>query len=153
MPFGVKAQTDILVLKKNGMHVRTYTTGSQMTMKTIYDQWFSGMITNMRHDSVYLNGMPFHFKEIAAIHVLRINFANTILAGGMLVSGGGIFLLGAVNGIYRGDDSKDWYTTSGLITGGALLIGGFLLTRTHNKNYRIGRKFALEYLTLNPNKN
>jgi len=152
VPFLAKAQTDLLILKKRGMHVTTYTTGSELVMETVYQQWFQGTITDMRHDSIFLNGIAFHYKEIATLKARHINFSNTILAAGMMVAGGGIFVLGAVNGLYRKDNSKDWYTRSGLITGGALLAGGFLLTKTRSKQYHLGRRFKLEYLSLNPNK-
>jgi len=152
VPFLAKAQTDLLILKKGGGQVQTYTTGSELMMETVYHQWFHGIITEMRHDSVFLNGLPFHYKEIATIKRAHVNFANTVLAAGMMVTGGGIVVLGAVNGAYRGDKSKDWYTHSGIITSGALLVGGFLLTKTRSRKYAIGRKFTLDYLTLNPAK-
>jgi len=145
-----KAQSDLLVLKKRGMHVATYTIGSELTMQTIYNQWFLGTITDMRNDSVFVNGIPFHYKEIAGIRESHINFSNTVLSAGMMVAGGGIFVLGAVNGLYRGDKTKDWYTSSGLITGGILLAGGFLLSKTRSKTYHIGKKFQVEYLVLQP---
>jgi hypothetical protein len=148
LPFFANAQTDVLVLKKRGMEVRSYTIGSELMMRTIYNQWFQGNITNMRNDSLFLNGLPFHYKEIAAIRRMNLHFANTILPAGMMVAGAGIFVLGAVNGLYRGDKSKDWYTTSGLITGAALVVGGYLLTKTRVKNYRIGKIFTLDYLVI-----
>ena len=142
------AQTDLLILKKRGMNVSTYTIGSELTMKTVYDQWFQGTITNMRNDSVFINGLPFHYKEIAGIRTTHVNFGNTLVPSFMMVAGAGTFVLGAINGLYRHDQSKDWYTTSGLISGAALLVGGYLLTQTRVKNYRIGKKFTLDYLTL-----
>lgn len=152
LPFVVSAQTDILVLKRKGANVATYTIGSELTMQTVYNQWFHGYISDMRHDSIVINGIAFHYKEIAAVRRDRYNFGNTIAATGMMIAGGGIFLLGAVNGLYRKDNSKDWYTTSGLITGAALGVGGFLLTKTRHKTYHMGRRFSMEYLVLNPNK-
>jgi hypothetical protein len=152
MPFLAKAQTDLLILEKGGSQVTTYTVGLELNMQTIYDQWMEGTITDMRHDSVFLNGMPFHYKEIMAVRIGHVNFGNTVLPAGMMVAGAGIFVLGAVNGLYRGDKSKSWYTTSGLVTGAALLVIGYLLTRTRSRVYKLGGRFKLQYLTLNPNK-
>jgi len=152
LPVLSEAQTDLLILKDRRMNVHTYTVGTELVLKTIYDQWFQGTITDMRHDSLLINGTAFHYREIAAIRIMHNNFSNSVLAAGMMVAGGGIFVLGAVNGLYRGDKSKDWYTGSGLITGGALLVAGFLLTKTRYKTYRLGGKYKLEYLVLNPNK-
>ena len=152
LPASGKAQTDLLILKNRGMNVRTYTVGTELDMKTVYDQWFQGTITDMRHDSIFVNGQPFHFKEIAAILKMTPTFSNTVLAAGMMVAGAGSLVLGAVNGAYRHDSSKDWYTSRGLALGVGLLAGGFLLTKTRHKTYRIGRKYTLDYLVLNPNK-
>ena len=152
LPAFTSAQTDLLVLKNKGMDVRTYTVGTDLTMKTIYDQWFQGTITDMRHDSIFVNGQPFHYKEIAAILRMTPTFSNTVLAAGMMVTGAGMIVLGAVNGAYRGDKSKDWYTSSSLILAPALIVGGYLLTKTRHKTYRMGRKYTLDYLVLTPDK-
>jgi hypothetical protein len=152
LPVFVRAQTDLLILKNKGMHVFTYTTGAGLIMETIYNQWIEGTITDMRHDSLYINGAAFHYREISAIRIMHNNFSNSVLSAGMMVAGGGIFVLGAVNGLYRGDKSKDWYTSSGLITGSALVVVGYLLTKTRSRTYRLGKKYRLEYLVLNSNK-
>ena len=99
IPFLTRAQTDILVLKKRGAHVRTYTVGDALYMETIYHQWFNGTITEMRHDSVYLDGMPFHYQEIRTIRRTHYNFGNTVLPYGMIAAAAGILVLNAVNGV------------------------------------------------------
>jgi hypothetical protein len=155
LPFFGRAQTDLLILENHGSQVRTYTVGTDLEMETIYQQWFQGMITGMSHDSVFVNGMAFDYKEIAAVRISHINFSNTVLSTGMMVAAGGIFVLGAVNGLYRGDPAKSWYTTSGLVTGAVLLAGGFVLSRTRSGIYTIGKKYTLQYLVLgadNPGK-
>jgi len=148
IPFVAIGQNDVLVLKKRGYHLRSYTIGDELTMKTVYDQWLTGTITNMRNDSIFLNGNPFNFKEIAAIKRTHVNFGNTTLPFGMMGTGFGIFFLGAFNGLYRHDQAKDWYTKSGVITGASLLVAGYALTFTKKKIYRIGGRYKLDYLQL-----
>lgn len=148
IPFFTKAQTDVLVLKKRGYHVRSYTVGDELTMETVYRQWLSGTITQLRHDTVFLNGEGFHFKEIRSIRRTHYNFGNTVLPYGMMAAAGGILVLNAVNGAYRHDKAKDWYTKSGIITGAALLVGGFILSRTTRTVYHLGGRFKLDYLEL-----
>lgn len=148
IPFFTKAQTDILVLKKRGYHVRSYTVGDELTMETVYKQWISGTITLLRHDTVFVNGLGFHFKEISAIRRTHYNFGNTVLPYGMMATAGGFVVLNAVNGAYRHDKAKDWYTKSGIIGSAALLVGGFALTRTTRKTYHLGHRFKLDYLEL-----
>jgi hypothetical protein len=137
-----------LVLKKRGALVHTYTVGEQLIMETVYHQWFNGTITELHHDSVYLNGMPFHYKEIRTIRRTHYNFGNTVLPYGMFAAAAGILVLNAVNGALRHDEAKDWYTHSGIVTGIALVVGGFILTRTTRSTYHLGHRFTLDYLEL-----
>jgi hypothetical protein len=70
----------------------------------------------------------------------------------LMIAGGGVLLLNAVNGAYRGDKAKSWYTSGSIITAAALIIGGFLLTKSRFKTYHLGKKYTLEYLALDLDK-
>ena len=147
----IRAQRDMIVLEKNGNNVKTYSEGIDISFETIYHQWFNGMITAVRHDSIFIDGFPFHYKEIATIKKERksLNYeADGVL---LMVAGGGVILLGAVNGWYRGDNAGSWYTATSYITAGALLIGGYLLTKARYKYYHLGKKYKLTYISLDPN--
>jgi hypothetical protein len=153
LPICCFSQTDLLMLKKKGAHVITYSQGMQINMETIYQQWFDGTISSIRHDSVFLDGVPFHYKEIMAIQRQRkgLNYkADGII---LMAAGGGVLLLGAVNGLYRGDPANTWYAPASYIAAGTLLVGGFVLTRLETKKYVIGKKYTLEYLDLDPHTN
>ena len=145
IPFLSYAQHDVLVLQKKGMHVRSYTIDDPLIFETVYGQWFTGVIDDLRHDTVYINGQAFSYKEIAAIQRMK---SGSYLGKMMMLAGGGFFAIGAVNGLLRKDDAKDWYTTSGYIIGGTLLVGGFLLTQMKSKYYRLGGKYKLIYLQI-----
>lgn len=147
-----RAQTNLLVLEKNGSNVKTFSAGMDITMETIYHQWFDGIITIIRNDSVYINGFPFHYKEIATIKRERkkLNYeADGVI---LMAAGAGVLLLGAVNGWYRGDNAGSWYTATSYITAGALIIGGYLLLKARYKYYHLGKKYTLKYLELDYNK-
>jgi hypothetical protein len=147
-----RAQTNLLVLEKNGENVKTYSAGVDITIQTIYHQWFDGVITAIRNDSIFVNGFPFHYKEIEVIRKDRkkLNYeADGVL---LMVAGGGVILLGAVNGLYRGDKAGSWFSTTSYITAAALLVGGYLLARSRYKYYRIGKKYTLDYLALDLNR-
>ena len=148
----VCGQTNVVILEKNGANVKTYAAGMNITFETIYHQWFDGVITAIRHDSVFINDYPFHYKEIATIQAERKSLNYTEDGVLLMVAGGGVLLLGAVNGAYRGDNAKTWYSSGSFITAGALLVTGFLLTRSRYKNYHLGKKFTLEYLALDLDK-
>jgi hypothetical protein len=65
-----------------------------------------------------------------------------------MIAGGGVMVLGAVNGLYRGDPPKDWYKPSGYITAGVLTALGFWMKKTADKKYVIGKKHKLVVLQL-----
>src|SRR5882757_3871167 len=92
-PFFAQAQTDILVLKKRGRHILSYTTGDKLTMETVYRQVFTGKITEMRHDSIFLDGQPWHYKEIANIRRVRMRSGFLMIGTGMMYAGGGFLVL------------------------------------------------------------
>ncbi len=153
LPFSSLAQSDVLELKKHGANQKVYAPGMSFTMETIYHQWLDGTITAIRNDSVFLNGIPFHYKEIARIRSERKKFNYTTNGTILLVAGGGVLLLGAVNGLYRGDQFKDWYKPSGFITAGAFIALGLLMRSAAYRKYTLGKKYSLAYLALSANKN
>ena len=67
--------------------------------------------------------MIIHFtiKEIATIKLERKNLNYNEDGVILMAAGGGVLLLDAVNGAYRGDKVKAWYTSGSFITAGALL--------------------------------
>lgn len=150
--FSLAQSDDIVILKRNGSNIKTYGTGLYFNMQTIYDQWFNGVITAVRHDSIFLNGFPFHYKEISAIRRERTKLNYVVDGTILMLAGGGLLFLGAFNGILRSDVISQWYTPANLIVSGSLLAGGFLLRNAHSKKYVLGKKYTLEYFSINPNK-
>jgi hypothetical protein len=148
IPFLCRAQHDFLVLEKNGMHVRSYTTGDPMTFETVYGQWFNGTIDDLRRDTIYINGQAFSYKEVAAIARQKGGLTGKATGVSAIVVGTGVFVLGAVNGGIRGDEAKDWYTTSGIVLGSALIATGVVLVATAKKYYRLGHRFKLRYMQI-----
>jgi hypothetical protein len=152
IPFCSLAQNDVLVLQRRGMHERAYTVGDPMTFKSVYGQWFSGTIDDLRHDTVFIAGQAFHYNEIAVIQrtASKINFA--ILGDYMMIAGAGFAIISAVNGNRNGVSANQWFTTGGYVIGGALLVGGFLLAEFTSKYYKLGGRFKLVYLQITKDK-
>jgi hypothetical protein len=148
IPLIGSAQTDVLILQKNGRNIKTYDIGQTIVFKTIYDQWLGGTITMMRNDSIFLNNIPFHVHEIAAIRNegTKWNYVNdgTLL----IIAGVGVLVLNVVNGIYFNEKAGTWVATSGWITAGAFIIGGLLMRRARYSDYYIGKKYTLHYLNM-----
>jgi hypothetical protein len=149
IPFLSRAQHDVLALEKNGMHVRSYTVGDPLTFETVYGQWFTGTIDDLHHDTVYINGQAFSYKEIGAVAREKVSGLTGKTTGiSAIVVGTGVFVLGAVNGGIRGDRTKDWYTTSGIVLGSALITTGVVLIATAKKYYKLGGRFKLQYMQI-----
>ncbi len=148
IPFFCQAQHDILVLEKRGMHERTYTIGDQLTFRTVYGQWFDGTIDDLHRDTVFIAGQAFSYREIAAISRIKTKWDNRTTGTILTTAGVGLFAIGAINGALRGDEAKDWYTTSGIIVGGALITAGVLFLATSKKYYTLGGKYKLQYLQI-----
>jgi hypothetical protein len=145
IPFLSHAQHDVLVLQKRGMHVRAYTIGDPFTFKTVYDQWFTGVIDDLRRDTIYINGQAFSYKEIAAI---KRDKAGRGWAPALIAVGVGYLAIGAFNGAYRKDAAKDWYTKTDIIVSSALVATGAALLATKTKYYQMGGKYRLLYLQI-----
>ncbi|HEY4155624.1 MAG TPA: hypothetical protein VGM24_09350 [Puia sp.] len=148
LPLAGFSQTDVLILQKNGRNIKTYAPGERIIFETIYDQWFDGMLTELRNDSVFVNHIPFHYNEIRAMRTERgkLNYSQdgTLL----IIAGVGVIVLNTVNGLYRKDKAKDWFSTTGWITAGVLIAGGILLRKSRIKTYPLGKKYGLHYLDL-----
>jgi hypothetical protein len=148
IPFVSRAQRDVLVLQRSGMHVKAFTVGDQLAFETIYGQWFGGTIEDLHHDTVYIAGQAFNYNEIGAIKRTDNKGDLNGLGLKMMVAGGGFALISAINGGLRQDHPNEWFTTSGYIIAGALLVGGFVLTMLRPKTYKLGGRFKLTYLQI-----
>ncbi len=143
-----QAQSDVLILQKNGQNIRSYVPGQPIMLQTVYDQWFDGYVTALRDDSVFINNIPFHYKEIRALRRDRTKL-NYVGDGTLLmIAGGGVLALNIINGLYRKDNAGQWFSTGGYIAAGALIAGGYLLRKASTKSYPIGKKYQLHYLDL-----
>lgn len=147
IPFFCQAQRDVLVLERRGMHERAFTIGDHLSFESIYGQWFDGTIGDMHHDTIFIAGQAFNYKEIAVIR--RANKATWNRAGTyMMIVGGGFAAISVINGALRQDHPNEWFTTSGYIIAGALLVGGFIVGEFTPRYYKLGGRFKLTYLQL-----
>ena len=152
IPFFSQAQNDVLILQRRGMHERAYTVGDPFVFKTVYGQWFTGTIDDLRHDTIYIAGQGFHYNEIAVIMRTKSNF-NWAAAGVAMMAVGAVWTgVSVVNGLLRQDHPNQWFTTGGYVIGGALLGGGLLLATLTGKYYKLGGKFKLIYLQITKDK-
>ena len=95
LPALVHGQTDVVQLKKNGGVLKTYAPGDYFNIETIYQQTIDGNITMIRNDSIFINGMPFHYKEISLVRDPRVKHNYATNGTILMIAGGGVLLLGA----------------------------------------------------------
>ncbi len=152
LPLAGLCQSDVLILQKNGRNIKTFELGMAISFQTVYDQWFDGTLTALRHDSVFINGIPFHYKEIRALRKVRskLNYKQdgTIL----IAAGAGLLALSVINGLYSNVNSNEWFSTVSIVVSGALIVGGILLRGAGTKTYLLGKKYGLHYLDLQSDK-
>ena len=171
LSLSVSAQNNILLLRKNNRTVKTLFEGKYIAFDTKQRSYASGIITKIGKDTIYIRhfeivrtgteygGVYFdtsfryttaiHIKDIGAIHPFRSmrGYANSGFM--LMIAGGGVMVLGAVNGLYRNESIGDWYKPSGFITAGVLAGTGYLLRRASKKKFVIGRKYQLKILSIN----
>ena len=165
----VAAQSNELLLKKNSKTIRKFFPGRFITLETVEKNYADGIITKITKDSLYIRHFDIersvtdyggvyldtafryttviHIKDIRAI--LEFNPGNRKRNGTILmIAGGGVMVLGAVNGLYRGDPPKDWYKPSGYITAAVLTAAGLLMRKSADKRFAVGKKYKLVVIEL-----
>lgn len=136
-------QSNMLLLQKRGKTQKSYLAGHFISIQTKQGNYADGLITRIQADTIYIRhfdieqtataygGVYFDtaFRYTTAIHYRDIGALVTPqqdLSGGnkkgtlLMIAGGGVLALGAINGLYRGDPPKDWYKPSSYIAAGAL---------------------------------
>ena len=168
--YSLAAQTNVLLLQKRNKTFKSYYEGHYITLETVDKNFADGVITGIKNDSIYIRhfdiqksysdygGIYFdtafryttaiHYKDIGAILILNPKSNRKTNGTILMIAGGGVMVLGAVNGLYRGDPPKDWYKPSGYITAAVLFVLGFWLKRSTDKRYSIGKKYDLKILEL-----
>ena len=162
------AQTNVLLLRKKNKNFKSYYVGHHITLETVNKTYADGIITRINNDSVYIRNYDLqtstsdyggvyidtvfryttaiHYKEIGAILLLDTRPNRKRNGTILVVAGGGVLVLGAVNGLYRGDPPKDWYKPSGFILAGVFAALGIWMRRSADKRYGIGKKYQLKIL-------
>jgi len=163
-----QASDFIAVKKHNNRTVKTFFPGVSISFQTPYKRQVSGMITDIRNDSifvkewdvrvvpttmgvtvldtagVYITG--FHYKEIEKVEVSdRMKFQQVSLGRILIIGGIGYTVLNIVNGSYLHEsitDSKN-LKTLGIAAGavGTGLLVNYL--KRHQRNY------IIEYIHMN----
>lgn len=161
------AQNNALLLQKRGKTQKSFFAGSYISLQTKQGNFADGLITRILNDTIYIRhfdilqsttdygGVYFdtafryttaiHYKDIAAL-MLRKRRSARSNGNLLLIAGGGVMVLGAVNGLYRGDPPREWYQSSSYVTAAALTGLGFLMKRPGRNKTTVGKKYSFKIL-------
>jgi hypothetical protein len=163
-----QASDFIAVKKHNNRTIKTFFPGVPISFQTSYKRQVNGMITDIRHDSifvkewdirvvpttmgvtvldtagVYITG--FHYKEIEKVEVSdRMKFQQVSLGRILIIGGIGYTVLNVVNGSYLHESVTDSKNLKKLgIAAGAVGTG---LLINYLKKHR--RNYIIEYIHMN----
>jgi len=166
----VKAQHDFIVLKKHYRTIKNYMSGSYIECQVKNDQWISGYIKAIKNDSVFITPMqvkqvgtiwgaymldtswygtyPVYVKDITAFPK-QSKGSEIFTNGALLQLGSGTYiLLNIINGLSKKEEVFSGSNLGNLGIAAGVFGLGTLLHITNDKEWRIGRKYKLEYINL-----
>jgi hypothetical protein len=161
--------SDFITLKKKGKTIKTFFAGSNISFITTGGANFNVQINNIRNDSIFVTEFmivqvptrlgvyvldtaarykySFNYREIATIYYDKKGFSFS--GSGASLMGGGLLIMVVSGVIYLVDRSSFSLPLVGAAAG--LGLTGYLLTRLQTTNYKIGKKYQLNYISVNPN--
>ena len=164
-----KAQSDFLILKKNGKTVKSFYPGTEMTFYT-GTHYHVGSVESIQRDSVYLiyydvrtvmttlgvyvldtvATYPFSvaYRDITSFQKERKNFdwsssGATLLGGGVLLSAAGL-----ISWILTKPNTEYHASPQLIIGAAAIAVVGYFIMKNSNKNMKLGKKYTLLYIKI-----
>lgn len=162
----------IRVKKRNNRTLKTFFTGSFISCQTVYGNYISGIIRDVRNDSVFIKEFDIrtvpnqwgvssvdtlgsyivgiHYKDIDIVIFPKHESFGFLKNGTLFIIGGlGYATLNLVNGKYLNESitSQDNLKSLGISLGVAGV--GFLMNRLRKINNRNGKSYQVEYIRMN----
>ncbi len=160
--------SDFIVLKKDQRTIKNFFAGSNISFQTA-NGYYSGKIVSVKKDSLFIEEydirqvptnlgvyvidtvatyrLAFNYKEIIKMENQKRKGFSWAASGGSLL-GGGILItaVGLGTWIFTKPGTQ-YHASPALVISGAALAGvGYLLLKSSNSNYAIGKKYQLEYI-------
>jgi hypothetical protein len=160
--------SDFIILKKNQRTVKSFFSGSNISFETDRG-YYTGQINAIQKDSLFLSQfdiqpvltrlgvtvldtiavykLSFNYKEIIKVGNQKKKGFNLAASGGSLF-GGGILItaFGLGTWIFTKPGTEYHASTALIVASGALAGIGYLLLKSNNSTYNIGKKYQLEYI-------
>ena len=161
------AQSDLLVLKKNGRTQQTFFPGSAISFTTNVGS-YDAFITSIKRDSVFLiqydirqvpTNLGIYVLDTVAKYQFGINYRDITgfgknnnkfdwRASGGALFGGGVVLttVGLGTWIFSKPNTRYYARPALVITSAALATAGYLMMKSFNKGRPLGKKYQLTYV-------
>ncbi len=164
------AQNDLLVLKKKNKTIQSFYPGSPFIFSTV-NGTFNTYITGLRKDSVFVvqydirtvpTNLGVYVLDTVAQYHFGVNSRDIIslgkvnnhfdwIASGSALFGGGLLIATVGLGTWAFTKPNTKYYASPYLVGGAAVLAGigYLLARKGSAGIIFGKKYRLEYISLN----
>lgn len=163
------AQSDFLILKKNGKTLKSFYPGTEMNFYT-GNHYHVGSVESIQRDSIFLiyydvktvmttlgvymldtvATYPFSvaYRDITSFQKERKNFdwsssGAALLGGGALLSAAGL-----ISWIITKPNTEYHASPQLVIGAAAIAVAGYFLMKTGNKNMKLGKKYTLLYIAI-----
>jgi hypothetical protein len=156
---------DMLLLKKKGLIIATYSSGDHISFTMSNGAFVDGDIVRLQNDTIYVK--EYSIKEVMTVlgtvvpdtvnaYQLQYSYKDIvsfpknnrrfdITASGTSLLTGGILLTVASGVVYLSDRTK--YSPGLLIAGVSLGFIGYIMNRLNHNEMKIGKKYTLYYLS------
>jgi hypothetical protein len=160
--------SDFIILKKNGKTVKSFFAGSNINFET-NKGYYSVQINIIQRDSLYVTQydvrkvptnlgiyvldtiasypLKFSYKEITKIDNDKSKRFDIKASGYSLFYGGTLLTAVGLGTWLFTKAGTEYYASPSLVIGGAALASiGYLLLKSNNSSYSIGKKYRLDYI-------
>lgn len=161
---------DFIILKKSDRKIKTFFAGSQIQFLTAAG-FYAGQINYIKKDTIYLlqfdirpipTNMGVFMWDTLATYRLQFNYKDILAIGnqkkkgfnssgsGASLFGGGLLLTTVGLGTWLFTKRGTQYYASPYLVGGAAILAGagYLLLKGNSGNYKIGKKYSIEYISV-----
>jgi hypothetical protein len=158
---------DMVLLKRNGKTMTNYMPGARISFSTSDGQQAEGIIRKIERDSIFLTYYDIRrgytqwytpVMDTVDAYLLRYDYRkiariNRPPAGFEFIRNGSLFMIGGTAygllHVFNSAYLKQPVDPKSLAIAGAFVAGGYLMKRLRKHYYRIGKKYMLEYISIN----
>jgi hypothetical protein len=164
-----KAQSDLLILKKNHRTVQSFYPGSEISFSTA-SRYYEAYVTSIERDSVFLvqydirqvyTSLRIYVPDTVGSYHFGVNYRDIVSFGrdtrnfdwhssGAALFGGGALLTtaGLITWIFAKPNTRYYARPSLVIVAAALTGIGYLILKSGNKGKRLGKRYTLDYIKI-----